>query len=82
MVRVEFSYNKENLKTMDSSEMLSDKINFLIHKRTQNYIIGHSYRFAMGEKKTLQVTRSVFFQPMELLQKENWLMIPQEKVKM
>lgn len=79
MVWVEFSYNKENLNRMDSSEMLSDKINFLIHKHTQNYVIGHSYRFSVGEKKMLQVTKSAFFQPMELLQKENWL-IPQGKV--
>lgn len=50
-VQAEFSHNKENLKRVDSSEMLSDKINFLIHKCTQNYVIWHREIICNREKK-------------------------------
>lgn len=58
----EFSHNRENWRRMDSSEILRKKITFLLHKRTQNYVTGHSYRFCRGKikKKKLQVTKSPF----------------------
>lgn len=61
----EFIHYKENLKVMDSSEMLSNK-NILIYKHIQKDIIWHSW-ICSGEKKTLQDTKSEVFQLVESL---------------
>lgn len=36
-----------------ASEILRKKITFLQCKRTQNYVTGHSYRFAEGKLKNI-----------------------------